>query len=99
MNPEMEVREKCVYAEDDNAKGGIQAVRTLRNRRLPIDVELLDYEWKHLLAALRRDMRVESEKGESSSQLASWHGANARRSVRLLQLLNPKGAHSLPETF
>lgn len=60
---------------------------------------LTNHEMSDVLAALRRDMRHESDLVASDPEWADWHRQNARRDKSLLQLLNPKQPtvpHSLP---
>jgi hypothetical protein len=51
---------------------------------------LSSHQWQDLLEALRRDIAVESEKSKAKNEWAIVHGYNARRSISLLQILNPK---------
>lgn len=51
---------------------------------------LFPHERKELLAALRRDMRHELRRANADAASRSFHMANYRMTVRLLEVLNPR---------
>jgi hypothetical protein len=54
---------------------------------------LFSHELEALLEALRRDLRAERDKAKYNSPYADLHLYNARNSLRLLEVLNPRGPH------
>jgi hypothetical protein len=53
-------------------------------------VELLPDEFESLMEALRRDLRSEIAKSESDAIWADWHRHNVRKTIRILDAINPK---------
>jgi hypothetical protein len=51
---------------------------------------LFAHERSALLAALRRDLRKETEKSMHNDDHHHFHAMNARLTLRLLEVLNPK---------
>jgi hypothetical protein len=54
------------------------------------EIEFMPGEYDALLEILRRDYRAESFKSLYAAKERDWHCYNARISIRLLELLNPK---------
>lgn len=65
---------------------------------LPI---IFPYEMEALLSALRRDLRNEQAKLLRDDADVHYHSVNVRASLRLLEILNPRGPnrakHKMPE--
>lgn len=51
---------------------------------------LFSHETEYLLEALRRDLRTELERAQLGDASAEWHRQNARKAVRLLEIINPR---------
>lgn len=51
------------------------------------------HELQALLEALRRDLRSERIRAFEETSEADFHRQNERHILRLLELLNPRGAH------
>jgi hypothetical protein len=54
------------------------------------DIELMEAEYQALLEIIRRDYRVESIKSVQATTESDLRCVNARMSIRLLELFNPK---------
>jgi hypothetical protein len=54
------------------------------------NVHLFEHELFALLEALRRDLRLETQKIASDPELADLHSVNARMALRLLETLRPR---------
>lgn len=55
-------------------------------------ISLFSYELEALLEALRRDLRAERCKAMTDTENASYHLANYRSTIKVLEILNPKRA-------
>lgn len=51
------------------------------------------HEWEALLEALRRDLRSQTSMAKQALSDADFHRQNARHTLRLLELFNPRGPH------
>jgi hypothetical protein len=51
---------------------------------------LYPYELQHLLEALRRDLRASEQKSFMHPLDADYHLLNYRRTLRILEILNPR---------
>jgi hypothetical protein len=60
-------------------------------------VDLLPHEFEALMEALRRDLRSEIAKSKTDLAWTEWHCANVRKTIRILDTINPKrrALHSL----
>lgn len=54
---------------------------------------LYEHELRHLLEALRRDLRTQTLNAQRQGEAGEWHQQNARAILRLLELFNPRGTH------
>jgi hypothetical protein len=60
---------------------------------------LYPYEFQHLLEALRRDLRASEQKAFMHPHDADYHLLNYRRTLRILEVLNPKNPRSSRLSF
>lgn len=54
------------------------------------NIDLMPWECEALLAAIRRDYRVEFLKAHCHTAHTDFHQSNVRMAIRLLEILNPK---------
>jgi hypothetical protein len=54
---------------------------------------IFSHEMEALLDALRRDLRTEQTKSFGDTPDVHFHRQNVRKSLRLLETLNPRGPH------